>query len=252
VTERPEHDPRRALAFGAAAATYAAARPSYPREAVRWLLPGGAKRVLDLGAGTGKLTEVLLGLGLEVVAVEPDEAMRAHIDARATVLAGTAEQLPDVGIVDAVVVGQAWHWFSAREALASIRRVLPPGGTLGLLWNLLDDRAGWWRRLPELVHFEDVVSNLDPTATRPYEEPVGDGFGPWERLQVSHEEPADKQRVIANLGSRSVVLVMGDEQRAELFTAVDALVPDDVDHTPYVCDAWRAVRSSTAPEGPRP
>src|SRR5689334_20923777 len=109
-------DPRRALSFGAAAAEYDAARPTYPAEAVRWTLPDDAHRVLDLGAGTGKLTRVVLDLGLEAVAVEPDDAMRALIPAESH--AGTAEEipLPDAS-VDAIVVGQAFHWFDPARAL---------------------------------------------------------------------------------------------------------------------------------------
>lgn len=132
-------DPRRALSFGAAAQAYAAARPSYPVEAVRFCLPAGARRVLDLGAGTGKLTSVLLDLGLEVLAVEPDDEMRALIDPRSQALAGTAEDvpLPD-GSVDAVVVGQAWHWFDEARALASVRRVVrreAASGCCGTCWT---------------------------------------------------------------------------------------------------------------------
>ena len=202
------------------------------------MLPPDARRVLDLGAGTGKLTSVLLDLGLDVVAVEPDDAMRAHVDPRAEVLAGTAESLPDVGLVDAVVVGQAWHWFDPVAALASVRRVLRPGGTLGLLWNLLDDRSGWWRRLPELVLFEDTASRTDRSATRPYDHPQ-DGLV-WSRRLVEHHEPGDKAKLLQSVGSRSVVIVMPEEERRELFSRLDALVPDDVTAIPYVCDTWRS------------
>ncbi|MDQ1686213.1 MAG: hypothetical protein QOC82_2950 [Frankiaceae bacterium] len=109
----------RRLAFGTAAADYAAGRPSYPLDAVRWTLPEGARTVLDLAAGTGKLTERLLELGLDVYAVEPAAEMRAALPAAAHVLDGTAEAipLPDVS-VDAVTVGQAYHWFDPPVALA--------------------------------------------------------------------------------------------------------------------------------------
>jgi len=118
---------RRAGSFGAGAAAYERGRPGYPVEALRACLPEHARRVLDLGAGTGKLTRGLLDLGLDVAAVEPLEEMRALIPSAAQTLAGSAEAvpLPDA-CVDAVLVGQAFHWFDHDRALAEIARVLSP------------------------------------------------------------------------------------------------------------------------------
>ncbi len=136
-----------AASFGAAAATYERARPSYPDEAIGWLLPPGARRVLDLGAGTGKLTRGLVGRGLGVVAVEPSAGMRdqlARVLPGVTVLAGTAEEIPLADhAVDAVLVAQAWHWVDPARAVPEAARVLAPGGRLGLLWNIRDERADW-------------------------------------------------------------------------------------------------------------
>ena len=228
-------DPRRALSFGAAAQAYAAARPSYPVEAVRFCLPPDAHRVLDLGAGTGKLTTVLLDLGLDVVAVEPDAAMRALVDPRAEVLAGTAEDvpLPD-GSVDAVVVGQAWHWFDEQAALASVRRVARPGGTLGLLWNVLDDSSGWPRDLAQLIGMEDRLSLVDTTATSP----TAATSGEWRRQLFPHAQPADADLVVANMASRSVVIVLPEEERAARLEQVRAQVPVGSVELPWVCDTW--------------
>ena len=226
-------DPRRALSFGTAAAAYAAARPSYPAEAVS-LAVGAARRVLDLGAGTGKLTSVLLDLGLDVVAVEPDEAMRAHVDPRARVLAGTAEgvPLPD-GDVDAVVVGQAWHWFDQDAAWAEVQRVTRPGGRLGLLWNLLDDSDGWPRDLVEVVQLEDRASLVVEEAV-PYDAAVG----PWERRLVPHRQPADADLVVANLASRSVVILLEQDARLALLDTARGLLPEGSFEVPWVCDTW--------------
>ena len=228
-------DPRRALSFGAAAEAYAAARPTYPVDAVRFVLPAGAARVLDLGAGTGKLTSVLLDLGLEVVAVEPDDEMRALVDPRATVLAGTAEEVPiEDGSVDAVVVGQAWHWFDPDTALASVRRVLRPGGTLGLLWNVLDDSGGWRRELAEHIGMEDRLSLVTAGDTTPY-----DGApGSWRRQLFAHSQPADADLVVANLSSRSIVIVMPEPERAAHLERVRALLPPGGFPVPWVTDAW--------------
>ena len=231
-------DPRRALSFGTAADAYALARPTYPVDAVRWVL-GDAGRVLDLGAGTGKLTSVLLDLGLDVVAVEPDDAMRALVDPRAEVLAGTAEDLPlPDDSVDAVVVGQAWHWFSLPEALASVRRVVRPGGTLGLLWNVLDDTDGWPRDLADAAGMEDRLSLVTPDLTRPYEE--SDGLGPWRRELFRHAQPADADVVVANVASRSVVIVRPQAERLELLGRVRAMLPEGSFEVPWVTDAWAA------------
>lgn len=229
-------DPRRALSFGAAADAYAVARPTYPVEAVEFVLPAGARRVLDLGAGTGKLTSVLLDLGLEVVSVEPDDAMRAHVDPRALALSGTAEDVPvQDGTVDAVVVGQAWHWFDQDAAMASVRRVLRPGGTLGLLWNVLDDSHGWPRELAEHIGMEDRLS-LVQDADSPY-----DGApGPWRRQLFRHEQPADADLVVANMASRSVVIVLPDAARAAALDRVRAIVPSGSFTLPWVTDAWVA------------
>ena len=126
---------RQASSFGAAADAYERGRPPYPPEAVDWLLPPGASRVLDLGAGTGKLTRQLRDRGLDVIAVEPSAGMRDQL-ARAvpgvTVRAGSAEELPLAGgSVDVVLVAQAWHWVDRSRAVPEVARVLVPGGRLG-------------------------------------------------------------------------------------------------------------------------
>ena len=134
--------------FGAAATAYAEHRPDYAQAAVRWALePAPGPRVLDLGAGTGKLTATLVALGAEVIAVEPDPAMltelrRALPTVRA--LPGSAEAipLPDAS-VDAVLAGNAMHWFDMDVAGPEIARVLEPGGILAGLWNVFDNRVDW-------------------------------------------------------------------------------------------------------------
>lgn len=152
---------RRASSFGAAAAEYDEHRPGYPAQAVAWALApvaerrgGGALDVLDLAAGTGKLSRAAASLGHRVTSVEPDAGMREELRRRlpeVTALAGTAEAvpLPDAS-VDAVVVGQAIHWFDQRRALPEIARVLRPGGVLATLSNADDDRVGWIAGLGEV------------------------------------------------------------------------------------------------------
>ncbi len=139
--------PSRARSFGAVAAAYAEHRPGYPGAALDWVLrsvTGG--RLLDLAAGTGKLTALLVGRG-EVVAVEPDPAMLDQLRSRfptVEAVAGTAEAIPlPAASVDAVFVGQAWHWFDTGRALPELARVLRPAGVLAALWNAEDTAVEW-------------------------------------------------------------------------------------------------------------
>ncbi len=136
----------RGRSFGPAAERYDRIRPSYPVEALRWILGDQPSRVVDLGAGTGILTRQLVALGHEVIPVEPDPAMRALIPAELAPRDGTAEAipLPDAS-VDAVVAGQAYHWFDQDKAHPEIARVLRPGGVFGPLWNERDDSVDWIR-----------------------------------------------------------------------------------------------------------
>jgi SAM-dependent methyltransferase len=142
----------RAGSFGAVAAQYALLRPSYPSDAVAFLVGGPqgdarARRVLDLGAGTGLLAEVLVAGGHEVVAVDPSAGMLAQLTHRlpaVTAVVGTAEELPlPDSDVDVLVAGQAAHWFDAVPAAREMRRVLRHGGSVGFVWNLRDDRVPW-------------------------------------------------------------------------------------------------------------
>jgi SAM-dependent methyltransferase len=137
--------------FEAEAETYDRARPTYPPDAVRWLTDNLGIRpgrcVVDLAAGTGKLTEPLLAAGANLAAVEPVGAMRAQLRGklpRVPALAGVAEALPfATDSLDAVVVAQAFHWFDAKRALAELARVVRVGGRLGLIWNARDRSVAW-------------------------------------------------------------------------------------------------------------
>jgi len=225
----------RAGSFGAAADVYDRARPGYPVEAVRWALPVDARRVLDLGAGTGKLTAVLLDLGLDVVSVEPSEQMRAHVPGRALALAGTAEQvpLPDAS-VDAVVVGQAFHWFDPVPALAEMARVLRPGGTLALLWNVRDESAAWVREVwAEIASGDDLVG-------QPFE--AQSGLATPVTQHFPYEQQLDADLLVDLAASRSALLTMPVAQRAQVLARVRRLAPAGSFVLPYVTQVWRSVR----------
>jgi SAM-dependent methyltransferase len=222
----------RATSFGARAAEYERGRPSYPEAALRWCLADGARQVLDLGAGTGKLTRVLLGLGLEVTAVEPLPEMRAYIPGA---LGGSAEEipLPDAS-VDAVFAGQAFHWFDPDRAMPEIVRVLRPGGTVGLVWNRLDDRVPW---VAEIVALIEEPGDADER-NRPFAavagltEPVCRDF--------PHAHDADADLVVDRVASSSCVIVMSEAERAAALARARAAVPAGRFRLPYVCHAWRA------------
>ena len=230
----------RAGSFGATADVYDRSRPSYPVEAVRWALPEGAQRVLDLGAGTGKLTEVLLDLGLDVVAVEPSAPMRERIPPRAEVLEGTAEALPlEDASVDAVLVGQAFHWFDPDAALPEMTRVLRPGGTVGLLWNVMDDSVEWVKQVTALFGAEDLVSHMDGA-------PPFTGHGALsdpDHDEFDHSQSLDRDLLVDLVATRSVLTELPEEERLEVLARVRELAPEDEPfELPYVTDAWRSVR----------
>lgn len=163
---------QRSLSFGSEAAAYERGRPSYPPEAIDWLLPPGARDVLDLGAGTGKLTTRLVERGLEVIAVDPIAEMLELLSTAlpdTPALLGTAEQIPlPDNSVDAVLVAQAWHWFDPERAVAEVARVLRPGGRLGLVWNARDERMGWVKDLGRIIGHENDPFSDEVTLPEPF------------------------------------------------------------------------------------
>jgi SAM-dependent methyltransferase len=166
-------DTSRATSFGAWADEYDVWRPTYPKAAVAWLVPPEGARVVEIGAGTGKLTDHLMERGLELDVVEPDGRMLAIIRQRHPGLRThetSASSLPlGEGSVDAVVVADAWHWFPKEEAAAEIERVLRPTGWLGCVWNVPVLQSEWeWQAL-----------RLDPALQRPAD------LDPLERLGLS-------------------------------------------------------------------
>ncbi len=220
-----------ALGFDSNAGAYEVARPSYPAEAVAYIVGHGrigpGRRVLDLAAGTGKLTRLLVPTGAEVVAVEPVAGMRDQLVARepeVEVHDGTAEALPLADdSVDAITVAQAFHWFDAPVALAEMRRVLRPGGHLFLVWNIRDRDQDWVRQFGDLL--------VDgPDCERPYDSyydvdypgvvAAAGGFGPVTLWTHAWDQPSDPDLLVARAESVSVVGALGPEDKQRVLDRI--------------------------------
>lgn len=222
----------RGSSFGAVASAYAGLRPRYPEDAVRWALEPAGKdiaglRVVDLGAGTGILTELLIRLGADVTAVEPDESMRAEFRRRlpsARLLAGSAEDMPlPAGSADAVLCGQALHWFNLELALPEIARVLVGGGVLGGLWNNDDDRVEWVAGLhaalegnasPGLSARRALADSFQAGQLEPW------GFTAAERAEFPNEQRSTAESLVGLIGTHSRLLVMPAPERDRLLAQV--------------------------------
>ncbi|WP_430645718.1 class I SAM-dependent methyltransferase [Agromyces sp. GXS1127] len=238
---------RAARSFGAVASVYGAARPGYPIEAVAWLV-GDAHRVLDLGAGTGRLTEALVALDREVIAVDPVEEMLEELELRVPGvprILGTAEDLPvEDASVDAVVAGQAWHWFQRERAVPEIARVLRTGGTLGLAWNSRDSSADWLREAGEIIRERHDASASFAAHVR-----VGSPFGPLESHRVEWVERMSRARFLDLVRSRSHWLTSPPDEQRAVIAAIETLLvthPDvagaDELAVPYVTHCFRTIR----------
>ncbi|MGC4895043.1 class I SAM-dependent methyltransferase [Micromonospora sp. DT31] len=239
-------DPTAALSFGAAAAEYDRFRPRYPEAALRWALDGRhAARVVDLGAGTGILTRGLLALAddggpvAHVVPVEPDPGMRAHLAAATpgtSALAGSAEALPlPDGSADAVLVGQAYHWFDRASAHAEVARVLCPGGTFAPVWNVRDEGVGWVAELTRIAHLGYHADDV----TQRYAD-FGAAFTPVEVGEFAHTTTLTPDEVVGMLHTRSYWLTAdADERRrvdrelTELFATHPDLAGRETVELPY-------------------
>lgn len=233
---------RRASSFGAAAAAYAEHRPGYPSAAIEWALAPIASRprqvrILDLGAGTGKLTAQLAALRIagqpvSVVAVEPDPGMLAELRAQlpgVTAMAGRAESIPlSDASADAVLAGQAAHWFDLDHAMPEIARVLAPGGVFAGLWNAEDDRVEWVAGL-HLASGRKSAATVTALAEQATEEDLfawlatgRELFAPPEDAEFEHSHVRTADSLIETMRTHSMFLVMEPAEREAVLGGVRA------------------------------
>jgi SAM-dependent methyltransferase len=222
-----------AQGYAVAGSAYERGRPDYPAAALAALVEGlgigRGVRVLDLGAGTGKLTRCLVPTGARLVAVEPVATMRASFALalpQVPVVGGTAEALPFCpATADAVVVGTAFHWFDGPVAVRELHRVLRPGGRLGLVWLARDETVAWVRELVQLV---DAFKRGDPPRytdgrwRRVFEDT--EWFTPLEGAQFPFAHEADRATALARVSSTSFVGTLSAVERDEALRRVAALL----------------------------
>jgi SAM-dependent methyltransferase len=217
---------RRARSFGSVAARYAQHRPGYPDQAVVWALDSLPvnPRILDLAAGTGKLTEAVLRCGVPaaaVLAVEPDDDMRAQLSRllpEVEVRSGTAEQIPaGDGAVDAVLVGQAFHWFDPDRALEEIARVLRPGGVLAAMGNDVDESVGW---VAEMTSAAQMPQSSGIVGRGFAELPEHPAFGSPEPRQFGWSWPRTIDSLLDTISTHSWAVTSPPDQRAASFAAI--------------------------------
>lgn len=238
---------RRARCFGSVAEAYDRGRPGFPAEAAAWLAGREPATVLELGAGTGKLTEQLVALGHDVHATDPDPEMLAVLRRRLpdvpTGESGAEEiPLPDRS-VDVVVAGQAFHWFDHERALPEIARVLRPGGAVALAWNLRDERIPWARKLGRTLHGDGD----GPEGRESVQALVASElFGFVDEREFGFWQEVNRDTVVDLAASRSYVATLDDDARAARIAEVLAFYDDygrgmDGMKLPYRCTCYRAV-----------
>lgn len=225
-----------ARGYQSAVEHYERGRPSYPDDALSFLVKelaiGPDSTVVDLGAGTGKFTDLLVFTGAEIVAVEPVPAMREALARNCptvTVLDGTAEAIPvDDASADALVVAQAFHWFDGERALPEIHRVLREGARLGLIWNIRDEASDWSERLTAI--FDRLCGPDAPRYKSGRWRSVfesTDLFGPLHRWVAYHVHEVTREGFIDRVKSVSYVASASPDERARVLAEVTELLDTD-------------------------
>jgi SAM-dependent methyltransferase len=235
----------RAASFASVADVYERSRPGYPEDAVRWLAGEEPCDVVDLGAGTGKLTRSLVARGHRVTAVEPLPEMLEQLRVavpEATGVVGGAEAIPlEDESADVVTVAQAFHWFDHGPALREIARVLRPGGHVALVWNRRDETEEWVSQLSDAMVGR---TGIDYGAGGPID--ASGLFGPVEHAVFSHVHDVDRETLLELVRSRSYCAILSEEEREPVLQRVDDLFTeharDGVARLPYLTECFRAAR----------
>jgi SAM-dependent methyltransferase len=244
--------PRR-LRFGAHADAYERARPPWPEEAARWLVPDHAELVVELGAGTGKLTRAVAALGVTVVAVEPDPRMLSVLQGLGLEgVEGSAEAIPlAAGVADGVVAGSSLHWFDLGRALPEIHRVLRPGGRFAFGWNHRDTRNPTIERMSQTIYAAQGRADRPHWRGRdwPGDLTAGGLFAEVEERLFEHVHELPREALEDHLMSYSGVASLPPPTRDEVFAGVAAILDGDPSvrdgdllRLPFVVHAFRATR----------
>ena len=257
----------RSGSFGEVASHYDRFRPGPPVTAVDWLLPDRVERVVDLGAGTGALTRLLIERALEVVAVEPDDRMRSVLlrevpAARAMPGLGEAMALPD-GCADALLASSSWHWMDPIPALHEVGRILKPNGILGALWTGPDPEGPFMVQAQAVLAEQSQPNNAAQPDGVVADLMLGDVLRPVSTLEIPNHVPFEQpehraftwdvalnaDELIGLLGTLSWVITMPDETRSSLFGEARRLLRDllgiegDVAvDVAFRSDVWRTTR----------
>lgn len=246
--------PLAASGFATAGEAYEAGRPGYPaalldhiREVARI---GPSTRVLDLAAGTGKLTKLLLDCGARVTAIEPLEDMRKTFSAvipDAEILDGTAESIPtEDGVFRAVTVAQAFHWFDHPRALTEIHRVLEKGGWLFVIWNTRDGSYEWISKLSAIL--DPIQSSVPDYETQDWQGAIKDSglFGPIEHIAFPNLHEVNRQTVEFRFASSSYIANLQEPERSNVLSRILEVIDTDPATRgrsnfwmPYVTDVYR-------------
>ena len=238
------------VGFARSPGAYERGRPEYPPEAVGYFveLLGAGAAVLDLAAGTGKLTRPLAAAGLDVTAVEPVAEMRAALPPQVPALDGTAEAIPlGDAAVDAVTVAQAFHWFAGEAALHEIARVLRPDGLLALFWNRRVDEDEVNRAIEALVapHRGDAPAHRSGAWRAAFEHTTS--FDPLEERVFANAQELDADGLEARVGSISFISALDASERESVLERARALAGGGTVRVPYRTEVQTWRRRASAP-----